>query len=68
MDATIKRIIEEVVREMNLEMGFMLRVVELEESKAHLSRRHGIFDDLNEISRNAARRELREKEKAGNEN
>jgi hypothetical protein len=65
MDATIRRIVEEVVKEFNLEPGFLMRVVELEETKAHLSRRHGLFEDLRDLSRKAAQRELNEKEKAG---
>ncbi len=58
MDATIRRIVEEVAKEFRLESGFLLRIIELEESKAHLARRHGIFDELRDLSRKAAQREL----------
>lgn len=58
MDATIRRIVEEVAKDFNLESGFLLRIIELEESKAHLARRHGIFDELRDLSRKAAQREL----------
>jgi hypothetical protein len=69
MDATIRRIVEEVAKEFNLESGFLMRIIELEESKAHLARRHGIFDELRDLSRKAAQRELENKRVgASNEN
>jgi hypothetical protein len=58
MDGTIRRIVEEVVKEYHLESGFLLRVVELEETMAHLSRRHGIFEELRNLSRKSAQRVL----------
>ena len=69
MDATIRRIVQEVAGEFNLEPGYLLRIIELEESKAHLARRHGIFEDLRDLSRKAAQRELGNKqEELKNEN
>jgi len=69
MDTTIRRIVEEVAKEFNLESGFLLRIIELEESKAHLARRHGIFDELRDLSRKAAQRALGNKHiGASNEN
>ena len=69
MDTTIRRIVEEVAKEFNLESGFLMRIIELEESKAHLARRHGIFDELRDLSRKAAQRELENKQVgASNEN
>lgn len=62
MDNTIQRIIEEVAREKGIDVGFLIRVLELEETKAHLSRRHGLFDDLREISRKYAQREIDKRE------
>ena len=35
-----------------------MRIIELEASKAHLARRHGIFEELRDLSRKAAQREL----------
>jgi hypothetical protein len=58
MDATIRRIVGEVAKEFDLEPGFLMRIIELEESKAHLARRHGIFDELRDLSRRAAQRDL----------
>ncbi|MBP6177940.1 MAG: hypothetical protein KA480_06420 [Anaerolineales bacterium] len=58
MDKTIQRIIEEVAREKGIDVGFLLRVVQLEETKAHLTRRHGLFDEIREISRKYAQREI----------
>jgi len=34
MDATIRRIVQEVAEEFNLESGYLLRIIELEESKS----------------------------------
>jgi hypothetical protein len=62
MDNTIQRIIENVAKEHGLEVGFLLRVVELEETKAHLARRHGLFEELREFSRKYAQREIEKKE------
>ena len=56
MDATIRKIIEEVVKEHQLDAGYILRILEQEEKVAHLIRRHGIFDDLREITRKYAQR------------
>ena len=64
MDNTIKRIIEEVANEKGLDMGFLLRVVELEETKAHLARRHGLFEEIRDISRKYAQREIDKTEAA----
>lgn len=68
MDNTIQRIIQEVAKEQNLDVGFLLRVMQLEEEKAHLSRRHGLFDELRGMSRKAAQRELSKTEAAEHEN
>jgi len=62
MDKTIQRIIQNVANEQGLDMGFLLRVVQLEEEKAHLSRRHGLFEELREISRKSAQREITKSE------
>ncbi len=64
MDATIRRIVEEVAKEFNLESGFLIRIIELEESKAHLARRHGLFEDLRDLSRKTAQRELEKQEES----
>jgi hypothetical protein len=66
MDNTIQRIIQEVAQEQGLEVGFLLRVVQLEETKAHLTRRHGLFEELREISRKYAQREISKGEVAEN--
>ncbi len=58
MDTTIRRVVEEVAKELNLESGFLIRIIELEESKAHLVRRHGLFEELRDFSRKAAQREI----------
>jgi hypothetical protein len=58
MDATISRVIEEISKELNLDSGFLIRIINIEEAKAHLSRRHGIFEELRELSRKAGQREL----------
>lgn len=69
MDTTIRRVVEEIAKELNLESGFILRIIELEESKAHLARRHGIFDELRDLSRKAAQREFENNQGgANNEN
>ena len=61
MDSTIERVINKVSDEYDLEPGLLSRIIELEESKAHLSRRHGLFDDLRDLTRKAAQRSLKQK-------
>ncbi len=58
MDITIRRIIQKVASEFGLEPGFLLRIVELEEENAYLSRRHRLSKELIELSRESAQREL----------
>lgn len=58
VDITIRRIIQKVASEFGLEPGFLLRIVELEEENAYLSRRHRLSKELIELSRESAQREL----------
>jgi hypothetical protein len=63
MDASINRIIQKVAAEYDLDPGFLKRIIELEEDKAHLVRRHGIFDELHSLALLAAQRELQQPRK-----
>lgn len=58
MDSTVSRIIDQVAKENEIEPGFLLRILEIEEKKAHLSRRHGLFEELKELTRKTSQRML----------
>ena len=58
MDNTIKRVVNEVAGEIGLDPGLLMDIIELEEEKSHFSRRHKIFDELKELTRKAALRDL----------
>jgi|APSaa5957512622_1039677.scaffolds.fasta_scaffold415796_1 hypothetical protein len=58
MDSTVQKIIQEVADEKGINPGFIVRIIEIEMGKAHMSRRHGLFDDIRKISRQQAIQQL----------
>jgi len=61
-DPKLEAIKQEVCREFGVPLDYFEQVLELEEEKAHYTRRHGLLEDLRKLTAQTAQRSLPEVE------
>ncbi len=61
-DPKLEAIKQEVCREFGVPLDYLEQVLELEEEKAHYTRRHGLLEDLRKLTAQTAQRSLPEVE------
>ena len=59
-DPKLEAIKQEVCNEFGVPLDYFEQVLELEEEKAHYTRRHGLLEDLRRLTTHAAKRSLPE--------
>lgn len=62
LDATVARIMAESAERHGVAVGYLRRFVSEEASKAHLARRHGLFDNLRQLVRHEADRKEKDRQ------
>ena len=61
-DPKLEAIKQQVCREFGVPLDYLEQVLELEEEKAHYTRRHGLLEDLRKLTAQTAQRSLPEVE------